>query len=170
MDREKTGEAQDAAVLLSRGDFLKNIGVGIGAAGLASVMGANAVAAEANKGKYVVVVTHGGNDPNRAVLALILAAAAQDKGWGEVHVWMTLEGADLANKTKAPRIDSPIFKKFGNAHDLMHKLKEKGASFGVCPPCAEYMGALGPDKYDFVEKRGGDWLLKNIQDAWVVWM
>ena len=68
------------------------------------------------------------------------------------------------------RIDSPIFKKFGNAYDLMKKLKDKGAIFGVCPPCAEYAGAVGGDKLDFVEKRGADWLMKAIQDSWVAWM
>jgi hypothetical protein len=38
------------------------------------------------------------------------------------------------------------------------------------PPCAEYAGAVGADKYDFVEKKAADWLMKNIQDSWVVWM
>lgn len=173
MKSEETGTksplADDCAV--SRGDFLKTLGMGIGAAGLAGLMGGQAMAVEGEKkGKYVVVATSGGNDPNRAILALLMAVTAQDKGWGEVHVWMTLDGADLANKSKAERIDSPIFKKFGNAAELMKKLKDKGASFGVCPPCAEYMGATGSDKYDFVEKRGADWLLKNMQDAWVVWL
>jgi len=173
MKSEETGtkapQSEDNAV--SRGDFLKTLGMGLGAAGLAGFMGGQAVAAEGEKkGKYVVVATSGGNDPNRAILALLMAVTAQDKGWGEVHVWMTLDGADLANKSKAERIDSPIFKKFGNAAELMKKLKDKGASFGVCPPCAEYMGATGSDKYDFVEKRGADWLLKNMQDAWVVWL
>jgi hypothetical protein len=43
-----------------------------------------------------------------------------------------------------------------------------GHSLGLCPPCADYFAAN--DKLDFVEKAGGDWLMKNIQDAWVVWM
>jgi len=173
MKNEETGTnepiAEDSGV--SRGDFLKTLGMGIGAAGLAGFMGGQAVAAEGEKkGKYIVVLTNGGNDPNRAILALLMAVTAQDKGFGEVHVWMTLEGADLANKGKAERIESPIFKKFGTAAELIKKLKDKGAFFGVCPPCADYMGATGSDKYDFVEKRGADWLLKNMQDSWVVWM
>jgi hypothetical protein len=45
-----------------------------------------------------------------------------------------------------------------------------GGWFGVCPPCAESFGATGGDKYDWVELDGGDWLMKNIQDAWVVWI
>jgi predicted peroxiredoxin len=169
-DENVTDEEQKADELLSRGDFMKTVGMGIGAAGLAAIMGGNAVAAEGEKkGKYMVVASSGGNDPNRAVLALILASVAQDKGY-EVQIWMTLEGADLANKTKTERIVSPIFKKFGSAHDLMKKLKDKGAVFGVCGPGAEYAGATGSNKYDFVELRGADWILKNIQDAYVVWM
>jgi predicted peroxiredoxin len=66
---------------------------------------------------------------------------------------MTLEGADLAAKSKVERIESTVFKKLGNALELMKKLKEKGACFGVCPPCADYYAAN--DKVDFIEKAGG---------------
>ena len=160
------GNMSEEAV--SRLDFLKTLGIGLGAAGLGTIIGGQAFAEGEKKGKYVVVITNGGNDPNRAILPLILANEAADKGWGSVHVWMTLEGADLASKSKVDRIESPIYKKFGNALALMKKLKEKGGWFGVCPPCADYFA--GGDKLDFVEKAGGDWLMKNIQDAWVVWM
>ncbi len=153
---------------VTRFDFLKAMGVGLGVAGLGAVMGGQALAEGDKKGKYVVVITSGGNNPNRSILALLLASIAADKGLGSIHVWMTLEGADLASKSKAERIESPIFKKFGNALELMKKLKGKGAWFGVCPPCAEYFAP--DDKLEFVEKAGGDWLLKNIQDASVVWM
>jgi predicted peroxiredoxin len=163
-------ERDDLEEGLTRHDFLKAMGLGLGAAaGLGSMLGGSPAFAEGEKkGKYIVVITHGGNNPNRAVLALILADVAAAKGWGSVHVWMTLEGADLANGKKADRIDSPIFKKFGNALELMNKIKGKGGWFGVCPPCADYF--TGDDKLDFVEKAGGDWLMKNMQDAWVVWM
>ena len=166
MEREETLTARE----MGRGDFLKTLAAGAGIAGVASLMGGQAFADMEKKGKYVFVITHGGNDPNRAILALIMAQLVADKGWGSVHVWMTLEGADLANKNKTGRVESPIFKKFGNALELMQKAKEKGATFGVCPPCAEYAGAVGGDKLDFVEKAGGDWLMQNIQNAWVLWM
>ena len=155
---------------ISREDFLKSVGAGLGAAALGGLMAGQALAAPAEGKKYIVVITNGGNNPNRAILSLILAWTALDKGLGPVHVWMTLEGAELAVKGKAERIESPIFKKFGSANELMLKLKGKGATFGVCPPCAEYMGAVGGEKYDFVEKQGGDWLMKNIADAVVAWM
>jgi predicted peroxiredoxin len=164
MDSNETREERQEAI--SRNDFLKAIGVGLGAAGMVSMMGGQALAEGEKKGKYLVAITHGGNDPNRAILGLLMALNSP----GEVQVWFTLDGADLANKTKVERIDSPIFKKFGNAAELMKKLKEKGATFGVCPPCAEYAGAVGSDKLDFVEKRGADWLMKAIQDSWVAWM
>jgi predicted peroxiredoxin len=133
-------------------DFLKAMGAGIGIAGVGSMMGAQVFAADIEKkGKYVIVITHGGNDPNRAIFGLLMAQAVADKGWGKVYVWVTLEGADLVNKKKMERIDSPIYKKFGNAAEIMKKIKDKGGWFGVCPPCADYFGATGSDKYDWVE-------------------
>jgi predicted peroxiredoxin len=155
---------------MSRQDFLKGMGLGLGAAGMVSLAGTPSFAADEKKDRYIVAITHGGSDPNRAILGLLCAFTAIDKGFGAVHVWLTLDGADLANKTKAFRIESPIFKKFGNAQELMTKLKDQGATFGVCPPCAEYMGAAGADKFDFVEKQGADWLMKNIKGATVAWM
>jgi len=156
---------------LNRHDFLKTLGMGLGAVGLASIMSGVATAADEGKAThYIVALTHGGEDPNRAILGLLMAFTALDKGFGSVHVWMTLGGAELANKTKAGRIESPIFKKFGNAEELLNKLKGKGATFGVCPPCAEYMGAVDSNKYDFVEKQGADWLMKNLPGTVVAWM
>lgn len=155
---------------LERSDFLKILGAGFGAAGLASLVGAQAFADVEKKGKYVIVITHGGDDPNRAVFALLMAQVVAKKGWGAVHVWMTLAGADLAHVDKTTRIDSPIFKKFGNALEIMEDLRKRGATFGVCPPCAEYSGAVGGQKHPWVTNAGGDWLMENIQGAWVLWM
>lgn len=153
----------------SKRDLLKAMGAGLGITGLSLMMGGPSFGEE-KKGKYVIVITNGGNDPNRAIFGLLMAQVVTDKGWGKVHVWMTLDGADLCNKKKTERIDSPIYKKFGNALDIMKKIKDKGGWFGVCPPCADYFGATGSDKHDWVELAGGDWLMKNIQDASVLWI
>ena len=67
----------------SKRDFLKVLGAGIGIAGLGSMMGGQSFAQDDKKGKYVIVITHGGNDPNRAILGLLLAQTVADKGWGE---------------------------------------------------------------------------------------
>jgi len=164
---EKDGEE------LSRHDFLKAVGTaGLGMAGLGAMMSAPAeaeVAKEGKKGKYVIVITHGGNNPNRAIWALLMADTIQKKGMGDVCVWMTIEGADLCRKGVPDRIVSPIFQKFGNAMEIMERVQKKGGKFGVCPPCADYFGAKGSEKFDWIELQGGDWLMKNIQDAWVVW-
>jgi hypothetical protein len=32
------------------------------------------------------------------------------------------------------------------------------------------MGSVGSDKYDFVEKQGADWLMKNLAGTVVAWM
>ncbi len=154
----------------SKRDFLKTVGAGLGMAGLATVLGGQAFAKSDEKGKYVVVITHGADDPKRAIFGLLMAMTAGDKGWGQVNVWMTLGGADLANKKRTDKIESPIYKSFGNATQIMKKIKDKGGWFGVCPPCAEFYGSTGSDRHEFVEQAGGDWLMKNIQDAWVVYI
>ncbi len=169
-EKEEKRIMQENGEGTSKRDFLKVLGAGVGVAGLGSMMGTQAFADVEKKDKYVIVITHGGNDPNRAIFGLLMAQTVADKGWGKVYVWMTLDGADLVNKKKTERIDSPIYKKFGNALEIMKKIKDKGGWFGVCPPCAEYFGATGSDKYDWVELAGGDWLMKNIQDAWVLWI
>jgi len=133
-------------------------------------MGAQAFADIDKKGKYVFVITPGGNDPNRAIFGLLMAQAIAEKGGGKVYIWMTLDGADLVNKNKTEGIKSPIYKKFGNALEIMKKVKDRGGRFGVRPPCAEYFGATGNNKFDWAELAGGDWLMLNIQDAWVLWI
>ena len=169
MEEKDEKEILEGGDATNKRDFLKVLGAGLGIAGLSSMMGGRSFAQE-KKEKYVVVITHGGNDPNRAVFGLLLAQTVADKGWGKVYVWMTLQGADLIHKKRTERIDSPIYKRFGNALEIMKKMKDKGGWFGVCPPCADYFGATGSDKYDWVELAGGDWLMKNIQDACVVWI
>ena len=167
---EKNDEITEGTEETNKRDFLKALGAGIGIAGITSMMGGQAFADVEKKGKYVIVITNGGNNPNRAIFGLLMAEVVADKGWGKVYVWMTLGGADLVNKKKTERIDSPIYKKFGNAAEIMKKIRDKGGWFGVCPPCAEYFGATGSDKVEGVELAGGDWLMKNMQDAWVLWI
>lgn len=167
---ERMDEGAENAHDVERADFLKMVGAA-GLAGAAALFGGQAVAAAGEeKGKYVVVITHGAEDPNRAVFALLMAQVTAKKGWGKVHVWMTLQGAELACREKTARIVSPIFSKFGNALEIMEDIRERGGWFGVCPPCAEYAGAVGDAKHEWVEKAAGDWLMDNIRGAHVLWM
>jgi len=173
MEQHQDGSEKKDSEELSRQDFLKAAGIaGLGMAGLGAMMSSPVLAEEAKegkKGKYVIVITHGGNNPNRAIWALLMAETIQKKGMGDINVWMTIEGADLCKKSVPEKIVSPIFSKFGNAMEIMDRVRKNGCKFGVCPPCAEYFSAKGDEKFDWVELQGGDWLMKNIQDAWVVW-
>jgi hypothetical protein len=68
-DKKKILEDGDGT---NKRDFLKALGAGLGIAGLGSMTGGQSFAEE-KKGKYVIVITHGGDDPNRAILGLLLA-------------------------------------------------------------------------------------------------
>jgi len=122
-DKKKMMEESEGT---NKRDFLKVLGAGLGIAGISSVMGGQAFADVEKKEKYVFVITHGGDDPNRAIFGLLMAQTVAEKNWGKVHVWMTLDGADLVNKKKTERIESPIYKKFGNAFEIMRKIKDRG--------------------------------------------
>ncbi len=158
---------------LSRGEFLR-LAAGFGAAaatGLGALAAARPAAADESPapapatGSYLFVVTHGTNDMNRAVLPLVLATTVLKKGWGKVHVWLTLAGAEIAHKELCPKILSPAFKAFGTAEALILALKEKGATFGICSPCAVFSGAMDAKRYDFIPNAGGDALLPAMAAA-----
>jgi hypothetical protein len=89
-------------------NFLKVLGAGLGIAGLGSMMGGQSFAEEEKKGKYVIVITHGGDNPNRAMFGHLMAQTVAEKDRER------FDGADPANKKKTERIESPIYKKFWN--------------------------------------------------------
>jgi len=153
-----------------RADFLKTLGLaGLGILGAGAMLSSPAAAEDNKKPRYLIVVTHGGDTPNRAIWSLLVADATLKKELGSVHVWFTIEGADLCRKGHAEKITSPIFLKYGTALEIMESIRKAGGTFGICPPCAEYF-AKDADKLEWVELQGGDWLAKNIVGATVVWM
>ena len=95
MKEKKEREKKEESDGTNKRDFLKAMGAGLGIVGLGSMMGGQVFANVEKKGKYVIVITNGGNDPNRAIFGLLMAQVVADKDWGKVHVWMTLDGADL---------------------------------------------------------------------------
>lgn len=154
-----------------RADFLRTLGLaGLGVLGAGAMVSRPAQAEDGKKPRYIFVVTNGGNNPNRAIWSLLIADVALKKEMGSVHVWFTIEGADLCHKGHPEKVTSPIFLKFGNALEIMESIRKQGGTFGVCPPCAEYFDAKDSNKHDWVELQGGDWLAKNIVGATVVWM
>jgi predicted peroxiredoxin len=171
MEKQKQTEGINECEELSRGDFLKMAGIaGLGIASLGAFMNPPASAQEGKKKKYLFVVSSGANNPNKATLALILADVVQKKEFGDVNIWLVLEGAELCRKGHAEKIVGPAYQKFGNAFDMIERIRKNGGKFGVCPPCAEWVGATGNNRIEYVEDQGGDWLMKNIQDSIVVWL
>ncbi len=171
MDEKKKYEE---AGKLNRADFLKMAGVaGLGMAGLGAMMSSPSLAVAAKNGKgnkFLFIVSHGSNNPNRAILALLLAETVQKIELGSVHVYFVLEGIELCKKGLAEKILSPTYQKFGNALEMMERIKKNGGTFGACPPCLDWVGAAGETKHDWITPQGGDVLMRLIQDSIVNWL
>ena len=100
-----------------RRDFRKMLGKGLGKAGLSSAFGVQVFDDTNKKRRYLFVFTRGGSPPNRAAFGLLMGQTVADREWGKVTVWTILDGADLANESKAEGTKSSIYKKFGNARE-----------------------------------------------------
>jgi len=132
MEEQKKTEGVNESEEFSRGDFLKMAGAaGLGIAGLGAIMSSPASAQEGKKGKYLIILTSGSNNPNRAILALLLADTVQKREFGSVHIYMVLEGVELCKKGHAEKIVSPAYHKFGNAFDMMERIRKNGGTFGA---------------------------------------
>lgn len=153
---------------IDRGDFLKLLGLGGGLAGL-GVLAAAPSAQAGSEARHLIVLTHGSDDPDRAVLGLHLAQVILAKNLGTVQIWMTLRGAEVAHKEKSAAIRSTIFASAGSAAEIVADLAAKGVTFHLCPPCATAAGAKGAAKHDVVVEAGGDWLLAQLPGAQVLW-
>ena len=115
----------------------------------------------------VVVITHGEDDPARAILALILAERLPA---GDNHVWFSLEGGPLCKRGAAEKISSPVFEKQGTAEELLAKIKKNGAQLHICPACAAHFGVKGEEAMDDLDEKGADWLLPMMATHRVVWL
>ncbi|MDP3047985.1 MAG: hypothetical protein Q8N12_00965 [Thermodesulfovibrionales bacterium] len=174
MEEQKKTEEISESEELSRADFLKMAGAaGLGIAGLSAIMSSPASAQEGKEGKkkkYLFVITSGSNDPNRAILSLLLADTVQKRELGNVHIYMALEGAELCKKGAPEKIISLSFVKAGNAFDMMERIRKNGGKFAVCPPCADRFSAIGDQRIDWVENQDGIWFMEIIQDSIVSWL
>lgn len=155
---------------MTRGDFLKLAGVG--GLGMAAMMGMSspAMAGEGKKGKYLFVVSAGSKDPDKAMLALLLADVVQKQELGDVHIYLWGDGAELCKIGHPERISSASFHRLGNALGMLERLSRNGAQIGVCPPCAEWVGAVDAQKYDWANREDGGVLLRSMQESWTAWL
>ncbi|WP_045220128.1 DsrE family protein [Desulfonatronum thioautotrophicum] len=155
---------------MTRGDFLKLAGAG--GLGMAAMMGMSSpvMAGEGKKGKYLFVVSAGSKDPDKAMLALLLADVVQKQELGDVHIYLWGDGAELSKIGRPERITSASFHRLGNALGMLERLQRNGAQIGVCPPCAEWVGAVDDQKYEWANREDGGVLLRSMQESWTAWL
>jgi uncharacterized protein len=85
----------------------------------------------AENGRVIVGCTHGEEDPDRVVVAYLIANAALDQG-KEVVMWLTVEGVRLSLRGYADRIRAGQDPPLERVHT---QFIEKGGRFYVCPIC-----------------------------------
>lgn len=86
--------------------------------------------------KYLFTVTSYDCDPDRVATPLVLANNALASG-GDVLIWLTVDGANLARKGAADPLKP---KSFPPVSDLLKTFIESGGRIGVCPPCGKTHG------------------------------
>lgn len=163
-------EKEDQKTGMSRNDFLKMAGAG--GLGMAAMMGMGspAMAGEGKKGKFLFVISAGSNDPNRAMLALLLADVVQKQNFGDVHIYLWGEGSELCKVGSPEKIISSNFHRLGDALGMLERLARNGAQIGVCPPCADWHGAVGDNLYPWCQREDGIVLMRSVMESWTAWL
>ena len=104
-----------------------------------------------NGTEYLFTLTNFDGDGDRVAAPLVLANTALAVG-GDVILWLSLEGVELARRGSADKLTT---RSFPPISDLLETFIDNGGRIGVCPPCArtheltedslvanaEYMGA-----------------------------
>jgi len=82
-------------------------------------------------GKYVISLTHGGDNPDKATVAFVVAnaAVASDK---DTVVFLSIEGTRLSQKGVADAIHE---EGFAPLKELMDNFAKAGGRMFVCSPC-----------------------------------
>lgn len=96
-------------------------------------------------GKFVIMCTHGPENPERATIPFVMATTAQAADV-EVIVGLQADGVQLALKGVVDRIAAPSFPPLA---DLVKAFLEAGAQLLVCGPCAQAR-KIDP-KTDFID-------------------
>jgi predicted peroxiredoxin len=99
---------------------------------------------------FLFTVTNcNGDDADRVATPLVLANNALAAG-GDVLLWLTVDGAQLARKGAA---DGLIPKSFPPVSDLLASFVSNGGRIGVCPPCGKTHGVTDDNMAE-----NGEWL------------
>lgn len=83
--------------------------------------------------EYLYTLTSFKGDVDRVAIPLVLANTALAMG-GDVLLWLSLEGVELARRGSADKLTT---RSFPPVSELLETFIESGGRIGVCPPCAE---------------------------------
>jgi uncharacterized protein len=83
--------------------------------------------------EYLFTLTSFDGDADRVAAPLVLANTALATG-GNVILWLSLEGVELARAGSADKL-AP--RSFPPVSELLDTFIENGGRIGVCPPCAK---------------------------------
>jgi predicted peroxiredoxin len=115
----------------------------------------------AGNGRVIVGCTHGGEDPDRVVVAYLTAGAALDQG-KEVVMWLSSEGVRLALRGYADRIRPDKEPPVERVHA---QFIEKGGRFYVCPVCFNDRDLDEEELVDGAQLQGATPLMQFAGDA-----
>ena len=110
--------------------------------------------------KFLFTVTTYDADPDRVATPFVLANSALAVG-GDVLIWLTVEGANLARKGAA---DTLIPKSFPPVAELLNAYIENGGRIGVCPPCGKTHGVTNENMLTNAEWMGAAAVIAAAQE------
>jgi len=130
MGKELSVAKSKSEVAMNRSNFLRLAALGGAGLGLSALSGCVAKSGVSEKGRqgYVIAVTHGLKDPTRVMLALVTATKLPK---GDNHVWFAIDGGEICKAGQADQVTSPLFKKQGNAAQVIETLRGQGTSFHI---------------------------------------
>ena len=103
-----------------------------------------------NTKAYLFTLTAFGADVDRVSTPLVLANSALANG-GDVLLWLTMEGVELARQGS---VDELAPRSFAPVRDLLDTFIESGGRIGICPPCGKTHGVTDENKLSASEWMG----------------
>ena len=110
--------------------------------------------------KYLFTVTTYDSDADRVATPFVLANNALAAG-GDVLIWLTVDGANLARKGAADTLKP---KSFPPVAELLKTYTENGGRIGVCPPCGKTHGVTDENILANAQWMGGAAVIAAAQE------
>jgi predicted peroxiredoxin len=114
-----------------------------------------------NGNRVAVGCTHGEEDPDRVIVAYLVAVAALDAG-KEVVMWCTVEGVRLGLQGYADGIRADMDPPVSRVHA---QFVEKGGQFFICPVCFKERQLDDGDLIEQAELKGATPLMEFVGDG-----